>query len=452
SGHLQKVTSINFTGDGLHALSGSKDGTVRIWNLKTGKEIATMLSDVNGHWIIYTPDGYFDASKDTGGMLHIASGLNAFAIDQFSIRNNRPGIILERLQSSHRDLIFHFKALHQARLRRDGFRKDQLTGDYHVPEVSIVNHIQTGKTARLTLWFRDSKYPIKIYNIFINDVPLFGARGKALEKNNVKVTEIVELGSGRNKIEVSCTNVNGAESFRDLIYLNYEKPVQTDLYFLGFGISQYKDRILNLKYADNDVIDLGNVFARMEGKIFDNVFKETYLNKQVNRENIRMAKKFLMRAKVDDTVVLMIAGHGLHDLDAAATYYFLTHETDLEDLKKTAVNFDFIEDLLQGIKPRKKLFLMDTCDSGELEEKAYEEYDRLSKIDGISARSTRGIKLAYKKVKMNQQRQRTLVYHKDRFIYNDLIRRSGAIVISSSKGNEASMEMDALKNGCFTEE
>ena len=49
----------------------------------------------------------------------------------------------------------------------------------------------------------------------------------------------------------------------------------------------------------------------------------------------------------------------VHDRDAEATYYYLTYDTKLADLKQTAANFDDIEALLQGIGPRKKLFLME---------------------------------------------------------------------------------------------
>ena len=70
---------------------------------------------------------------------------------------------------------------------------------------------------------------------------------------------------------------------------------------------------------------------------------------------------------IDDTVVLFIAGHGLHSRDAGADYYFATHEVDPHRLSETAARFDVVEDLLMGIQSRKKLFLMDTCESGEHE-------------------------------------------------------------------------------------
>ena len=43
------------------------------------------------------------------------------------------------------------------------------------------------------------------------------------------------------------------------------------------------------------------------------------------------------------------------------------------------------------------------------------------------------------------------VRYRNRYIYNDLLRRSGAVVFSSSSGGELSYESAKLKNGYFTE-
>ena len=41
---------------------------------------------------------------------------------------------------------------------------------------------------------------------------------------------------------------------------------------------------------------------------------------------------------------------------------------------------------------------------------------------------------------------------RDRFVFNDLARRSGAIIFSSSRGGEFSYETEAAKNGVFTQQ
>ena len=190
--------------------------------------------------------------------------------------------------------------------------------------------------------------------------------------------------------------------------------------------------------------DLAEVFLKMKGK-YENVYIKTFLNDQVTIGNIKVAKKFLNDSKVDDIFVLFIAGHGVHDKDKDATYYYLTHNSDIRNLSATAADFASIEDLLQGIEPRNKLFLMDTCESGEIDDGKQDYFFAMSKQRGFKARTTRNIKTILKK-------NRTYLFKRDRYIYNDLIRRSGTIVFSSSKGGEFSYESDKLRNGFFTEE
>jgi hypothetical protein len=75
-----------------------------------------------------------------------------------------------------------------------------------------------------------------------------------------------------------------------------------------------------------------------------------------------------------------------------------------------------------------------------------EEYYVMADAKGIRARTTK------KGILLKPGRKRTWLNEKDRYIYNDLLRRSGAIVFSSCKGGEFSYESDAFANGLFTEE
>jgi len=135
--------------------------------------------------------------------------------------------------------------------------------------------------------------------------------------------------------------------------------------------------------------------------------------------------------------------------DAEATYYYLTSNADVNNLKATAADFETIEDLLQGIPPRNKLFLMDACESGEIDEE--DQGQMIASATGVGI-SSRGFKTVSTETTNNEQRttKRSYLYQKDRYIYNDLVRRSGAIVFSSSKGGELSYERSDIQNGLFT--
>lgn len=57
------VTTVVFLPDGETLASGSRDDTIRLWNLKTGKHKATLTGHSGGvHSIAFTPDGKMLAS------------------------------------------------------------------------------------------------------------------------------------------------------------------------------------------------------------------------------------------------------------------------------------------------------------------------------------------------------------------------------------------------------
>jgi WD40 repeat protein len=74
-GHTDYVSSVAFAPDGQHVLSGSKDETVRLWDVSTGKEVRTFgkslfSSKSHGAWVFsvaFSPDGRWAISGSGGG-------------------------------------------------------------------------------------------------------------------------------------------------------------------------------------------------------------------------------------------------------------------------------------------------------------------------------------------------------------------------------------------------
>ena len=443
-GHSGKVTSLHFSATGHQLVSAAKDGTTKIWNRDTGLAVTLLVRD--GEWLAYSDDGYFDASRRGGELAAIVSGSKGFRIDQLAARNNRPDILLDRIGVSNPTLKAHFEALYRQRLHKLGLTEDALANVYNkAPEAKLVQLDKQGKEVNVRISVSDAHYDLVSYNIYANDVPLYGSRGRPLTGRSHTIDERIELTSGRNKIEVSALNRAGVESLRDGRIVSYAPTVQGDLYYLGFGVSAYKDPALTLKYAAKDATDLDAVLRSATG--FRHVYTRTYVDSQVTVNAIRQAKDFLKSAGVDDTVLLFVAGHGLYGGKSAATYYYVTFDTDIDHIEETAADFDSFENLLQVIAPRRKLFLMDTCQSGESGSDALAA--GIEDTDSRQLRS-RGIRLKDGKLRVPVSAISGLGGDRSRFIYNDLFRRSGAIVLSSSRGSEASYERDDLRNGVFT--
>ncbi len=462
-----------FMPDNKFLLCQTSDNSFRIWNIETEQWVTILKSADGDEWIVYDSDGYWDSSANGGDLVAMVSGLNCWNIDQFAVKNNRPDLIFAKLPFGDNDLVTHYKSQYLKRLKKLGFvdkngnpDESLLSEDFHVPEAKIIESKQNDKFVNIQFTLNDSKYDIKRYNIFVNDVPLFGAYGKSFDalrmalddKKKYILSEKIELTTGQNKIEVSCMNEKGAESYRALTMASYNPPkspfnkggFKPDLYYIGFGVSKYKDASLNLNYADKDAKDLADLYSKMKNQ-YANIYTHTFVNEECTVENIRKAKELLKNAKPDDAFVLFIAGHGIHDTDKDATYYYVTYDTDINILSQTAANFDIIEDIMQGIPPRNKLFLMDTCESGEIDDEVQLEYFAMADKRGIKSRAIE-TERALKKKEDNSKKttKRAYLFEKDRYIYNDLVRRSGAIVFSSCKGGEFSYESDDIKNGFFT--
>ena len=435
------VAAIAFTPDERHLVAVANDSTTRMWRLDT-RYAVTMLARDND-WIAYSDDGHFDASHYGGELVAVVRGLDTYGVDQFAIGRNRPDIMLRRLGLGSAEFIEHLELQYQKRLLRSRIHGDPEQVEFEAPEVRLTNVRRDGKHVHLEAEARDRAYVLQSYQVFVNEVPLFSGLGKPLSGQEATIRERVELGQGDNKVEITAYNSRGVEAYRSQWSGTYRGNTKGDLYYIGFGVSRYRNPALNLQFAHKDALDLGDLMQRYRGA-YRRVVVKTYIDDQVTPENVAKAKELLRDATVDDTVVLFVAGHGAYDLSKEATYYYATHNVDVGNLAGTAVSFDQLESLLAGIAPRKKLMLLDTCESGEMDPVTRAEIE--AKMgDDLKVRTSS----ALRRDDANRTR-RVYLYDRDRYIYNDLTRRTGAVVFSASHAGELSFESPAIENGFFT--
>ena len=426
------------------------------------KPLATIFISNNNEYLIWTPDNYFTGNKKLFKYVgwHVNQGedneAKFYSFDQFALKYNRPDIILQRIGFADKEVIDAYYKIYKNRIKKMGFNEKDLSGELHLPEIQFKSNIKgsdtNNKTIKLTINAKDSLYTLNRINVFINDVPVYGIKGIDIKsKKSKKYSTNIDLNLvyGKNKIQVSCLNEKGVESFKETLNVFCNKAqIKPDLYIATVGVSNYKEKDYNLKYSEKDAKDLIKIYKN-NTKLYNQIKILELNNEKATKSNIKKIKDFFNKSKIDDHVILFIAGHGIRDTNNE--YYFATHDIDFNNPSKNGFNFNELDSLLDGIPSITKMLLMDTCFSGELDE-GYNESELKNKKKLEGKVISRGFKGGVKTVGSENKKQLLLL---QKNIFTNLKLGTGAVVITSSSGTEFSYEGksssgEEIKNGIFT--
>jgi uncharacterized caspase-like protein len=142
-----------------------------------------------------------------------------------------------------------------------------------------------------------------------------------------------------------------------------ERP---SLYLLAVGVSRYRDKALNLKYAAADAADVAEALQQRGQGLFQSIQIQFLQNQNATLDNITQAFQELAgQVKPTDVFVLFLAGHGTVLEDG--NYYFIPWDMVYENtaaLRDRGLSKNRLQELLARIPARKSLILIDTCNAG----------------------------------------------------------------------------------------
>jgi WD40 repeat protein len=455
--HPAAITAISLMNGKRRFLTASKDGTTKMWQFGDPQPIATFVGIGKEDYLVSTSDNYYLASKGAHRGVAFRIGMQTYAFDQFDLLLNRPDIVLSRIGYAKPELIVAYKNAYLKRLKKMNFTEDMLSLDLDLPEIKILEkNIPVSTTAKqlsFTIEASDKKYKLDRINIYVNDVPVYGTKGLNLRDANTSTYKQpidLELSQDLNRISVSVLNEKGIESRKQTFEITYTgEPVKPYLYVLAIGVSDYTDDEYDLKYAAKDAKDLC-ALLQAKATTFGEVKVKLITDAEATRENILGAAQFLDQTKVDDQVIVFVAGHGL--LDENLDYYIATTNVNFENPKELGLEYGMLEGLLDGIKARKKLMLLDACHSGEVDKEetkitVLNEQPVLASAGSESFVNTRGFKKReIQKNGLGLQNSFDLMQQ----LFSDISKGTGTVVISSASGVEFAFESSEWQNGVFT--
>jgi WD40 repeat protein len=453
-GHRGTILALAFSSDGQRIVSGGEDGAVRVWSMPGGRELVALTALGAQDFVAVTPDQYYRVSKARlSGVAFRQNGV-LYPFEQFDIKFNRPDIILERLGRAPAALVQSYRQSYQRRLSKLGFTEATLASTSALPNVSL-NAVAVPVTTAATSLNLDvhadgAGVPLDRMNVFVNDVPVYGTRGVAIESNPVTVDRrvTVPLVKGRNKIQVSVHNARGVESLRQTAYTTStaeREPAQ--VWVVAIGVSQYQRPEYSLRYAAKDAADIADVYRSLGART--HVLNVS--NADATRQGIEAARRWLDQAKPDDLVIVFAAGHGM--TDSHQNYYFGTYDIDPDEPGRAGLPFESFENLLDGIAPLRKLLLVDTCFSGEIDK----DEPAPAPASTVAAGAGTVVMRSFKAVRgvatvaddsASATAPPSVRFQQDWFA--DLRRGTGAVVISSASGSEYALEGEQWNNGVFT--
>ena len=444
-----KLVDISFKNDMVISKLESK---LKVTKLSTGEELYEYISFLDVEYFYKTGNGYYYTTKEAAKNLRFKLNGKLYSFEQFDLKYNRPDIVLKQIGNTDTTLIDAYNRAYLKRIKKMGFKEKDLNGDFHIPKSKIKNFeylptITDTSDIGLNLHFEDSKYKLDRINVWINDVAVYGTNGidlRAENTNNIDKNIKLDLLPGDNKIQISCLNQKGAESYKETVNIFYqpEQFVKPNLYLITIGTSKYKDSRFNLQYAAKDAQDVANLFK--EDKYFGKVITKTLTNKQVTKESIAKLKEFLKQATRNDQVIVFVAGHGV--LDANLDYYLASNDIDFNYPEKRGIPYEELESILDGIQPLKKILFVDACHSGEIDKDEMELAEAANTEIGDVVFRSAGAGVVNKTNNLGLQNTSELT----RELFTDLRRGTGATVVSSAGGGEYAMESGEWKNGLFT--
>ncbi len=382
--------------NGKYVLMTMDDAAVRIYDVKTGNEVAVLIAFEDGEWLTITPEGYYNSSEK--GARHLSVNLEgtSYSVERFYDVFYRPDIVAAKLRGEDisdlititmRDVIKNPPPLVKINLVAAIPGSPKVKVCYSIKSmgggIGEVRLFHNGKLIESDGYYREAaKTAIEksqlatldsraIYadmrSVKIKDGAALsstvGTRVKGEEFNECREVDAV---AGENEISIAAFNKeNTVQSYLQTEkFTSALKPDDAHLYILSIGIDRYRDKAIDLKYAVKDSRDIKEKIMRQASSVYkpENIHTELLTDGNATKSNIK-DKIAALAAKIKpaDSFIFFAAGHGVL---LQNQYYMLTCEYDGRGTDANLISSNEIVDISKKIKSLSQLFIFDTCHAG----------------------------------------------------------------------------------------
>lgn len=357
------------------ALSTTDKTSISLFRKRDGVELAKLLFFGQHDWVVATPSGLFDGSDAGKKALHFVNGLEIIPLESYEARYWVPGLLGKLLSGLTPKQIRDVSQLSLDELYP--IIKAQIKNDHLIIDIEE----RSGGLGELHLYINGS---------MVN---------KNVNRSKKKHLEIPLQAYGQhfytqqaNQISLQAFNRGDWMKSRPVELPPYTPsfPINRDHKFAHFygivvGTSDYDGDHLDLAYAGKDAVSMHQALSVAAKELFqERVDIRLFTTDKVPKTGEptkALIKKALdeitEKAEPIDLVLVYLAGHGKVQTDDRdkPRFYYLTQRMNsfgqLEDpqaRKLDAISQEELTDWLSTVGARKKVMVLDACNSGQLVE------------------------------------------------------------------------------------
>lgn len=382
--------------NGRYLVTVGQDYKIRTFDTETNEILVSSLAFRDGNWITWSNDGYFQGTVEASEYVKWRYRGKLFTFEQFEEKFHQPERIGDILQGKHKVKPIETLPIPPTiRILEPEpnqiFQSNRCFLNIEVQDDIEISDIQLFLNGRPIIQSGDVQ--IRDERIHLGKRHLMGHLA-LLDNNNT--IEIVAYDNERNRSSPAIVSV----------FCNPNVQEMPRLYLISIGVGDYQDPLPALHSAVNDAVALRNVMLKQQGKVYREIIQHTLIDTNATKESILSLLENLPDMDPEDIVILFMAGHGVQNQNGI--FYFCAHGTNLADLNNTALSWAQFQDFVANLRAGKVILFLDTCHSGDI----------LGRVSG------------------------------DRFAEG--IAKHSAIVFTSCKGIEYSIEDRKLGHGLFT--
>jgi WD40 repeat protein len=420
AGNASSVLSVGFSLDGKFVLTGGSDCTTRIWRTNSEIEMVSLISFVDGGWVIVTPEGRFDTnnSERIEGLHWVMPDdpLTPLPVEIFMRPYYEPRLLSRLVADDDFREVPQLGGINriQPKVTITDVKKEGDTGATLTVEVENVQHtyqreknpvVESGaKDLRL---FRDGQLVnYRDGDLLGKDQATTGCElvaGSAPKKCRA-VFEHVRLPQQENVNDVEFSayafNTSDIKSETSRFRLKFKRdlsPRKGRVYLITVGVSSYQNSDWNLGFAANDAHlvdetvaaklratgdydDVVNVMLTSEERVVNG---QREIVKGATKENfgkimrLLAGEKFpeseireipnaqkLEKATPEDVVLIFYSSHGYRDTER---FYLFPYDTgagqgrDPEAVVPHAISSDDLYQWLRDVAAGDVVLVIDAC-------------------------------------------------------------------------------------------